>query len=150
MRETIRRIIVEDALKEWKSTISWNVSDQHAPYNIAEVLDVVPRALKFFNAFCKRTGHYPEAHIQEAWIGLALFYLEDRTPERLAELEETSELKMLRSLARQIDTLGWEIGKKSKKAEAFHDKLLELADMLYLIGRGEIEWFEISWPVKTN
>lgn len=150
VRESIHRIVVHKALNGWKSTIDWNVAKQHVPYDLGEVVDIVPKALKFLDTLCKRNRFYPEVHIRQTWTGLALLYLEDRTPERLLELESPSIQAVLTSLAREMDGIAWSIkdaaSPKSPKALEFHKKLLELADMLHMVGREQIDIFEVSWP----
>ncbi|TLX16723.1 hypothetical protein [Rhizobium sp. MHM7A] len=154
VRESIHRIVVQEALKSWKSTIDWNVAKQHAPYDLGVVVDIVPKALKFLDTLCRRKGYYPEVHIEQNWIGLALLYLEDKTPERLLELERSSVQAVLISLAREIDGIAWSIkdaaSPKSPKALEFHKKLLELVDMLYMIGREQIDIFDVSWPQPSK
>lgn len=154
VRESIHRIVVQKALEGWKSTIDWNVAKQHAPYDLGEVVDIVPKALKFLDTLCRRNRYYPEVHIEQNWIGLALLYLEDKTPERLLELERPSIQAVLISLAREIDGIAWSIkdaaSPKSPKALEFHKKLLELVDLLYMIGREQIDIFEVSWPQPSK
>lgn len=149
----IHRIVVDEALKDWTSKIGGNVARQYAPYQIADILDVVPKALNYCNALRKRNMFETDMDLREAWLGLALMYLEDRTPERLIELGDDTEMRMLSSLAREIDTLAWmikETGVNSKKARLFHERLFELKEVLYMISQGDIDLVEVSWPPQTN
>jgi len=154
VRDSIHRIVVHEALKGWKSTIDWNVANQHAPYDVAQVIEVVPKAMQYLNLLCKRNRYYPEVHIDQNWIGLALMYLEDRTPDRLMELDSGSVKEVLSSLARYVDGIAWAIksaaSPANQKANGFHNKLLELMDMLYMICHGQIETSNVIWPEPTR
>jgi hypothetical protein len=145
--ETIHRYIVQAALEGWQSTIDWNVAKQHGPYDIAEVIEIVPKAIKYHN---RLPGRHPEVHVEEDWVGLALLYFEDRTPDRLWELGKENTQDVCKSLGRQLDELAWSIrdavAPKSLKRKDYHRKLVELMDMLYMIGHGQINEFDVSWP----
>ena len=147
VREAIHRIVVQKALEGWQSTIDWNVAQQHAPYDVTEVYEVLPKAIKYSN---RLSGQHPEIVIEEDWIGLALLYLENQTPDRLLELEKSNVQEVCRSLARQMDDLAWSIQdaapRKSATAPEYHKKLIELADMLYMIFHGQIPTFDVCWP----
>jgi hypothetical protein len=150
VRQSIHRIVVHEAMKNWQSTIDWNVAKQHQPYDIDEVVEVVPAALKYL----RRLGRHPEVEIKDSWIGLALLFFSEQTPEKLLELEEDNVKEVCRSLGRQLDGIAWSIQdaapRKAQKATEYHNKLLELMDMLYMIGHGQIDTSDVSWPRQTS
>lgn len=151
VRQSVHRIVVEKALEGWRSTIEWNVAQQHAPYDVTEVTEVLPKAIKYNR---RLAGRQPEIVIEEDWIGLALLYLEDQTPDRLMELGKSDVKDVCRSLARQMDDLAWSVQDaapgKSETACEYHKKLVELTDMLYMIYHGQIPTFDVSWPRSTK
>jgi hypothetical protein len=70
------------------------------------------------------------------------------------ELGKSDVQEVCRSLARQMDDLSWSIQdsapRKSATADKYHKKLVELADMLYMISHGQIPTFDVSWPRQSR